>query len=362
MSSGSTNPLDHIPAAMAPPGITSNLVDPPSKAHTLTVLDSVLFSIMAIAVLIRFYIRTKTTKNWGWDDSACVIAAVSSEYVDVPPVILNDHQLGSLSHTIIYAEGVKYGFGRHIWDIPASWLIDSHHLQLFASQGVTYPVTIFFTKLCILIFYMRVFGINRTLKWTATVMTTILALFYTAMIAIAIASLPLCVTVSDGQRPFCKYVSGPNVLVGGSFNGATDIALLLIPFPLLMKLKMGLRRKIRFSAVFIVGIAAVAASIARLVVFATNYHNPDNLWIQATNAMLTLDYVRTTTTTIKRRMLTPKNSMDHLTEVRGGSSGTLQARRSRSTEQKPNIHFEELDDIIDPSNKFKTLHQTETGL
>ena len=64
----SSNPLDHFPAGTPPPGITSNLINPPSKGQTLVILDGVFMSLMLVAVFIRIYVRVKLVKTWGWDD------------------------------------------------------------------------------------------------------------------------------------------------------------------------------------------------------------------------------------------------------------------------------------------------------
>jgi len=64
----SSNPLDHFPAGVPPPGVVSNFIDPPSKGHALVVLDGVFVSLMLVAVLIRVYVRTRLAKTWGWDD------------------------------------------------------------------------------------------------------------------------------------------------------------------------------------------------------------------------------------------------------------------------------------------------------
>lgn len=66
--STSSNPLDHYPAATPPIGVTPNFVDPPSKGRQIEILGGVFTGIMLLAVLVRLIVRTRITKQSGWDD------------------------------------------------------------------------------------------------------------------------------------------------------------------------------------------------------------------------------------------------------------------------------------------------------
>ena len=72
MMSASIDFLDHIPAQRAPEGQTSNLVNPPSKAQALSIIDTVFVSLILLAVLVRVFVCTKLAKVWGWDDGELV--------------------------------------------------------------------------------------------------------------------------------------------------------------------------------------------------------------------------------------------------------------------------------------------------
>lgn len=66
--SASLNPLDQYPAATPPTGVTLNFFDPPSKGREIEILDGVFTGLMVLAVLVRFFVRARLTKQWGWDD------------------------------------------------------------------------------------------------------------------------------------------------------------------------------------------------------------------------------------------------------------------------------------------------------
>ncbi|KUI69912.1 hypothetical protein VM1G_05212 [Cytospora mali] len=276
---------------------------------------------MLIAILIRNFVRTRFLKNWGWDDAACNLAAV-----------------GSLSHTVLYSQMIKVGFGRHLWDIPASWLMKTSNVQLLSGNGITYPVTIFFAKLSILLLYIRIFSVNSILRMTIYTVVVILALFYSAMIGLGIGSIITCTGVQAETTAFCQTYSGPIVLVNGSFNAVTDFLILALPFPLLSKLQLRFKHKVGLGAVFAAGLAACAASLARLIEFGINYKTSDVLWVQATNAMFssveinvaiivacvscfptfynhTKTYMLSTTSLIRKRLVASKGSSQKSEQV-----------------------------------------------
>ena len=57
-----------ITPALAPPGITSNLVDPPSRANVLITVASVLFGLMIVFYLSRVYTKLLVVGKVTLDD------------------------------------------------------------------------------------------------------------------------------------------------------------------------------------------------------------------------------------------------------------------------------------------------------
>lgn len=82
-----------------------------------------------------------------------------------------------------------------------------------------------------------------------------MSLFYTAMIGVAIGSLIKCNGLNALTVPFCRHYSGPIVMLNAVFNVITDFYVLLLPFPLVLKLHLNLSRKIGVLAVFSGGLA-----------------------------------------------------------------------------------------------------------
>lgn len=82
-----------------------------------------------------------------------------------------------------------------------------------------------------------------------------MALFYTAMIGVAIASIVTCNGMAGTTSQFCKNYSGPVIMLNAVFNVVSDFWVLLMPFPQLSKLQLRPRQKIGLTIVFAAGFA-----------------------------------------------------------------------------------------------------------
>ncbi|KAK4223038.1 hypothetical protein QBC38DRAFT_488572 [Podospora fimiseda] len=265
------NPFDHIPAGKPPPGVTSNLIDPPSRGHTIIVLDSIFVPLALIAVFVRFFVRLKWTKVRGWDDICILLAAI-----------------GTIAHFVIHDQLIRHGLGRHMWDIPVSWLISPSSIRLLSSNGIVSAWTFLFTKLSILLLYLNLFQVSRVTKIIIYVGIAVVTGYYVSILFAAVAAVNNCATITATKdSSFCYDWAGIVTIITNSFNSSTDWFLLILPLPLVMKIKMRMRQRLVVGSVFAAGLAACAASTARLGVQIHLYSTgEDTLWWQALNAQL----------------------------------------------------------------------------
>jgi hypothetical protein len=82
-----------------------------------------------------------------------------------------------------------------------------------------------------------------------------MALFYLAMMGFGIGSIIKCTGIADEGTKFCKTISGPVVLINGSFGVVSDFVIFCLPFPLLAKVQLRPRKKISLGVVFSAGLA-----------------------------------------------------------------------------------------------------------
>ncbi|KAI0426893.1 hypothetical protein F5Y09DRAFT_317742 [Xylaria sp. FL1042] len=255
--------LDDIPAGAPPPGVVPNLDDPVSKGPSFVVLG-IFTSLSFLSVLVRVFVRFRFTKSWGWDDYTCIVAAI-----------------GSLSYAILYSEVNTKNPVKHIWNIGISSYPGDLESQSLSVNGIAYQITIFFTKLSILFIYLRIFGVNRLFARFVVITIAIITVFYIPLVGTGIGFLAACNDLTTlAQSHFCHY-NGPIILLNASFNVVTDLWLLLLPYPVLMKLQLQTRHKLGLIAVFAAGVGACAASIARLVEIGLHYHSLDPIWSQS---------------------------------------------------------------------------------
>ncbi|KAI0810444.1 hypothetical protein GGR55DRAFT_140139 [Xylaria sp. FL0064] len=255
--------INGAPAAAPPPGVAPNLDDPVSRGPSLAVLG-VFTSLSFLSLLIRVFVRFRFTKSWGWDDYTCIIATI-----------------GSLSYAILYSEVSTKNPVHHTWEITVLSYPGELESQSLSVNGITYQITIFFTKLSILLLYLRIFGVNRLFARFVIISIAIITVFYTPLVGIGIGYLASCNDLTMlVESHFCRDYNGPVLLLNASFNVVTDLWLLLLPYPVLMKLQLQTRQKLGLIAIFAAGVGACAASVARLIEIGLHYHSSDPIWSQ----------------------------------------------------------------------------------
>ena len=123
---------------------------------------------------------------------------------------------------------------------------------------VFYLVAIMFAKLSILLFYNRLFGVNKAFRWTAYgAMVFVVGYCLGTAFAIIFQCTPPAATwdlmyrVQTGVH--CLSLIDIDIAIGG-LNIPSDIFILLLPMPMLSKLQMPLPKKLGLAAVMATGV------------------------------------------------------------------------------------------------------------
>ncbi|KAI1115362.1 hypothetical protein F5Y14DRAFT_134728 [Nemania sp. NC0429] len=260
----SGNDFSGLPAAAPPPGVVPNFTDPSLLPNSSFAVAGVFVALTLVAALIRLFVCARLTKNWGWDDYTCFIAAI-----------------GSVAHTIVLVVFLHFHPLRNIIEESVSSLSSSYSNQFISVNGITYLFTIFFAKLSILLFYKLLFGVNRPFRLCIYITLAIFCLFYLPIAGASIAFLARCNLLDnlrDYDAPlsrFCNAFSYEVLFANAGFNVATDLWLLLLPIPIIAKLRVSLKQKLGIGAIFAAGLGACAASIARLIVLVNTRKSTD---------------------------------------------------------------------------------------
>ncbi|KAL2047511.1 hypothetical protein ABVK25_011440 [Lepraria finkii] len=139
-----------------------------------------------------------------------------------------------------------------------------------------------------MLLYLRIFDIDRGMRLPIYLGIVFQALFYSAMIGAAIGSIAECNGPSQFNNQYCKNYGKPVVVLHAAVNVATDIYILLLPIPRVLKLQLGRRHRLGLLLVFATGVVTCAVSLTCLIIFCVHYNDPDILWVQGRNAQFTI--------------------------------------------------------------------------
>ncbi|PSN59695.1 hypothetical protein BS50DRAFT_222489 [Corynespora cassiicola Philippines] len=271
MDSATMDLLYNVPAAVPPPGITPNFVDPPSLEGELIIINVIFTTLMAIFVTIRLISRGFISKQIGVDDYFCVVAA-----------------LASIAHAVVIREQSKYGYGLHTWDIRASTILKAVENRILLANNFPYMACLLFGKLSVLLLFRRLFSVSpRTNLFIIGTMAFTTA-YTISILGVSVSSFIKCGSLIDMTTDFCVAMGTSISIVQSVINVITDFMILFIPLPMTLALVLPLRKKLAVSSVFLTGLIACAASIGRLVSAVKTLNAIDIMWIQAKNDVFTV--------------------------------------------------------------------------
>ncbi|KAH8698139.1 hypothetical protein GQ44DRAFT_787284 [Phaeosphaeriaceae sp. PMI808] len=233
-----------------PPGVVPNFIDPSSIKHILINTNIILSLISAAFVALRLYTIIIITHNIGSDDCK------------------------------LY-KGTRYGLGLHLWDVPFTTFIKLSNLclnKVGAIAGVFYGISIMFTKLSILSFYLRFSTFQK-----------IRIVIYVIMAFVIIYSFIGSFEFLFRCRPIAKYwdlsisygscIDHTKIFIfSGAMNTATDIIILILPVFILWNLHLPRRQKIGVILILMTGGFVLAVSIVRLKMIVNGVGNGDVTW------------------------------------------------------------------------------------
>ena len=118
---------------------------------------------------------------------------------------------------------------------------------------MAYPFTICFAKISILLLYLRIFKLDRTLRLAIHAGLLFTTFWYTAILGVAIAAIVKCNGLAQLSNQFCLNYAKPVVVMNAVINVVTDFYILVLPVPCVMKLQINRRRRIGLLLVFASG-------------------------------------------------------------------------------------------------------------
>lgn len=178
-----------------------------------------------------------------------------------------------------------WGWDRHIWDIPMSWLPTVQKLNL--AFQVQFSVSSSFTKLSLLWFCKRLIGtgakgLYRTYYW---VLVASMVFVGVCCILFELVSIFQCRPIHafwdlEPQYPHTCLNDGAAVFSASLINILTDFMCTVLPMPLIWNLKLPARQRLAVMSIFGLGIVVnVAGSVRTAYVYESMLGTYDATWM-----------------------------------------------------------------------------------
>lgn len=223
-----------------------------SNGETLLVWIIVFTVICNIVLGLRFWAARIMKRHLMADDYLVVFAWLSTIALEVTAIWAICNGLGA--HTIeldAYQLGVQFKVrtihSRNRWKRPLIY-----EYQLIVAAGVCWLLGTVCLKLSILALYMRIFT-TATFRFWAYILMGIVGAYGIAFLCVFMTN---CQPVSQQWDPvpggWCRDIANEE-FTSVSLNMVIDLAIAIMPMPVLWRLRMSTRSKIMISLIFGLG-------------------------------------------------------------------------------------------------------------
>ncbi|KAK5627054.1 hypothetical protein RRF57_002769 [Xylaria bambusicola] len=262
------------PLPRPPPGPTYVIIEPVELSFRLFVASVIIAFLVLVTLVLRVVSRFWIALKLGWDDAFVFAASIFS-----------------FGQTVLFALLVFGGLGHHAPTVPAPnqfsipkvrhcWLASvyrgrslSLRCQILFSFELFHIISLNLGKISALFFYLKLFGqksVSRITEW--------------CLLAISSGTVGLILWQFLFCRPLSKMWEWDGLETCGDrqplyvavcvWSIFTDLLVLVVPLPVIWRLKMERIQKLRLSWLFAAGLSVTAASVIRLAYIVTiDYHN-----------------------------------------------------------------------------------------
>ncbi|KAL3465604.1 hypothetical protein BJX64DRAFT_252173 [Aspergillus heterothallicus] len=200
-----------------------------------------------ISLALRVYTKAVLLHKFGWDDVSIIGAWV---FAIVTQVLC----------LYGYANG---GIGLHMWNITPEMFLKFQQ-GIFAA-GVVYVPALALAKASLIILYYRIVGQQRLYRFALYGIAGIVVGYSIAItFALIFACRPIAKAWNGALEGTCIDQNGLYAATAVT-NTVTDVALIIVPIPVVVSLHMPLIQKIGLFFMFVIGCATVITSVIRLV-------------------------------------------------------------------------------------------------
>ncbi|KAH9904380.1 hypothetical protein F4778DRAFT_789967 [Xylariomycetidae sp. FL2044] len=240
-----------------------------SRQHSVWGVAIAFIIITLFVMCVRIYVRCLVIKSVGLDDIFMVLGAIFTFGLSVASMI-----------------AAYYGKRRSPWqatpiDDPSlvRLLTDKHTadeiilenmtpmLQAIYSTRLLYVVGIMFVKLSLLVFYLRLDPRRSLRYWVFFLMFVVVGFSIASFFILAFSCYPPAVfwDLTGTIKGKCIEANSQQAFydANGVINIVIDLSIYITPIPMLWNIQISRRQKIALSAIFGLGVIAVAAGCVR---------------------------------------------------------------------------------------------------
>ncbi|KAF1977070.1 hypothetical protein BU23DRAFT_527374 [Bimuria novae-zelandiae CBS 107.79] len=242
-----------------PPGVTPNFINPPSIHHIILITNIILLLISSLFMTLRLYTTRFIIRSVGVDDYMVVLAwllACASSSTD----------------TLL----IRYGLGHHLWDVPFS-TYNGNFLKFTAICGTLYGLSIMFSKLSILVLFLR-FLPQKPKKaiYAIIILVVLYSLIGSFQWLFACQPIEKFWDLSITRGSCIEWTK--LTIFTGVLNTVTDVVILLLPIFMLRKVQLPRWEKIGLLLILMTGGFVLVISVIRLKTTVDMASNPDITW------------------------------------------------------------------------------------
>lgn len=209
-----------------------------------------LVMIITAGLFVIFRVTTRVTMNkLGWDDAAVVVSLVSL-FVFVWVALLTSLRLCSIVVSTCMQLAIHSGYGMHKLDLTPPERGTA--LKMFFIAQTPYKVTVCLNKIAAILLYLRLF-VSKDFRMACFVVMGIIVAWSIGGVG---ATIWQCIPI---EASWNKNIDG-NCIDSNKFwiayavmNILTDVMVLVLPIPSIMRLQMSMRDRLLLCCVFLLG-------------------------------------------------------------------------------------------------------------
>ncbi|KAL5933547.1 hypothetical protein ACKVV7_005483 [Pyricularia oryzae] len=259
-------------AAPPPPGVTPNFAQPEDVLYTINFVTQIAsMALVTPFVAMRVLVKAYISPPFLVEDYVCGLAWVLSTAYSVTAIMM-----------------YKFGGGYHVYELSVEKY--EGFLKALYADTLVYGLNAYFTKVALLLVIARVFNSFRKTRIITFLLVGAMAFYYAPMLFL---KMNVCRPISGFWTPLASMEPGAPVPVclnqramfvaDTIISAITDTAVLIIPIPATLSLRMPWQRRLKVWSMLGLGGVATAASIVRLVIVFTSIQESEDQ---------TVDFVR----------------------------------------------------------------------